>query len=743
MADLSLEGEFKVLRTISQNRTRNTAGYLLEFVASEKGADEAKYSGLRIILYASRELNYVKAFRARLELEKMTEALNPGAFSQAAYGRGFAATFSARLKKGQYEVLEFRRLLRLRESLTHGLEQLRTLWQEDLAPDSVALLNALFLGDKSALQAYDQECLRTSSLSHLASVSGLHLYFILQPLQMLFRACPRLKRFDLALSLCLLLPWYFLLGFRPSFLRALLLFLFNHFGRYSAARSGGLNNLAWVAFCLIFYEPFLIFNLGFQFSFLASAAILILAPKLSQLLLKLCPILGETITELLAVGLAVQLLMFLPQYLISWQVNLFALALNILAAFVVNLIFQLSFLQLALYGLQSLVRTFIFKTFNFSFLNKVLARLVDSTTAAFLTLARKGQALAGQLSGRRQIFLLLTFVICLIAAFFLWRKKAPWPHPKWRLQILQLVLILSSITLTLHFALYQMQPDLELLYLSVGQGNSTLIRYGKTAILIDGGVPEQAYSSVLPALHYFGVKKIDLAVISHGHNDHIGGILELLKLGKVSYLSYPESEVDEPNSPYNQAFWREFKARYPGRSLSAGDQITISSKRGFSLSSASKREDRLEIKVLAPSSQRTWLESNKNDASVVLELSYQDLSFLFTADATAPVEAEIIPLIQGAKLKVLQVAHHGSTTSSTSEFLAAYPPDLAIISVGRNNYGHPKPEILERLASSGRILRTDQDGAILIQYKGGNWTVSTQRRKAKAILVKEGEKLAE
>jgi len=120
----------------------------------------------------------------------------------------------------------------------------------------------------------------------------------------------------------------------------------------------------------------------------------------------------------------------------------------------------------------------------------------------------------------------------------------------------------------------------------------------------------------------------------------------------------------------------------------------------------------------------------RNDDSVVIEVVYGDVALLLTGDIGEEIERDIAPLLTPARIRILKVAHHGSRTSSSSALLDAWRPTIAVISCGRGNrFGHPAPEVLERLASIGAtVLRTDLDGQITIETDGNSLRTATFRR---------------
>jgi competence protein ComEC len=138
------------------------------------------------------------------------------------------------------------------------------------------------------------------------------------------------------------------------------------------------------------------------------------------------------------------------------------------------------------------------------------------------------------------------------------------------------------------------------------------------------------------------------------------------------------------------------------------------------------------VRVLHPKAPDWERQRVRNDDSLVLEIRHGDVAILMTGDIGAGVERSIVPSLTPARVRILKVAHHGSRTSTSQALLDAWKPQIAIVSCGRGNpFGHPAPEVLQRLAASGvRIYRTDHDGQITIETDGRTLTVRTYLRKA-------------
>ena len=254
-------------------------------------------------------------------------------------------------------------------------------------------------------------------------------------------------------------------------------------------------------------------------------------------------------------------------------------------------------------------------------------------------------------------------------------------------------------------------PDdkLHISFLDVGQGDAILIQKGSQQALIDGGPSPQALTVGLGEQMPFWDRTIELVILTHPHSDHLAGLLEVLPRYKVNQVLYPDldykilsSLLDYESSLYDE--WldliKEKDIKYT--LAQAGQQIDLG--------------DGVIIKVLNPQTPLlTGTASDINNNSVVLRLTMGRASFLLAADIKQEAESKLIGQRADLAGTVLKVAHHGSATSTSPEFLAVVDPKAAVISVGENRYGHPSDEVVERLkkeVGSENIFRTDKQGTI-------------------------------
>ncbi len=240
--------------------------------------------------------------------------------------------------------------------------------------------------------------------------------------------------------------------------------------------------------------------------------------------------------------------------------------------------------------------------------------------------------------------------------------------------------------------------NLEIYFLDVGQGDSELVVLpGGVEVLIDGGPPNGRVLENLGGLLGRGDHYIDLVVLSHPQLDHFGGLIEVLKRYRVGVLVWNGFEG-------TSAAFHDFRKAIEENNvqevvLRAGDRISYKESEFIVFSPG---EDALEVR-------------NTNDTSLVLELNSKNSRTLFTGDISAEIENSM----SGYDVDILKVAHHGSRFSSSASFLNAVKPEAAVIGVGKNSYGHPTFQTLERLEDAGaQVFRTDSDGTVKFVIDG-------------------------
>lgn len=248
-------------------------------------------------------------------------------------------------------------------------------------------------------------------------------------------------------------------------------------------------------------------------------------------------------------------------------------------------------------------------------------------------------------------------------------------------------------------------PLLSVHYLDVGQGDSIFIELpNRKTVLIDTGENYHG-SGILDYIRRCGYERIDYLIGTHPHSDHIGSMAYIVRRFEVGEIYMPEVAA-------NTAMYEELL------SCIRRKEITVHpGKAGVTLPGG----DNLTLTLLGPV---TIDEENLNNSSLILKLEYEKTSFLFLGDAETE-ELESVTLDMSAD--VLKVGHHGSRTSTSAELLDRVKPQIAVISVGKDNdYGHPHPETLDFLQQIDcSVYRTDLDGTVTVTSDGARLSVST------------------
>jgi len=255
------------------------------------------------------------------------------------------------------------------------------------------------------------------------------------------------------------------------------------------------------------------------------------------------------------------------------------------------------------------------------------------------------------------------------------------------------------------------EKNLKIIFLDVGHGDAILIKTpeGKNT-LIDGGPDKNIIYKLDQYIHFYQ-RKIDLMILTHPHPDHLNGLVEVLKRYPVGQVFY--NGVIESHPSYLE-FLKEIEEKKIKKEVVWLGKFT--------------EIDGSKIEIIFPFEDLSGQNfKNDNEASIVLKLTFDKIKVLFTGDATKKVEKKLIENNLDLKAEILKVAHHGAKDATSFEFLEKVKPIYAVISVGKNRFGHPSLRVLRNLEKIGaKVLRTDKIGDIIFEINGEKIEIKTK-----------------
>ncbi|WP_168157262.1 DNA internalization-related competence protein ComEC/Rec2 [Sporosarcina ureilytica] len=574
-------------------------------------------------------------------------------------------------------------------------QHIRETFPESLIPEAEALL----IGDRSGMSEEDAANYRKLGITHLFAISGLHvglLVFIVR--ECLLRL--KIRRENVDVLLIILLPLYAIIaGGAPSVWRAVIvtiLVLLTIYGRLPMKLDSA---LAISAIGFMLYKPYVIFQPGFQLSYLAALSLILSSKILSRQSSKLK--LSFLVTMISQLSLyPILLLHFYELSLSSFLVNLLYVPLYSVVILPMNLILLL------LTSVAMPIAKLLF------FLYVPFRALIDQGTVWL-------SAIPYQLwnPGRPASIALVLAVVGVVRFFTLYEVREKLSR------CLPYVLI---PTFLIQFLPYT-ESQLRVTYLDVGQGDSIVIElpYKRGVYMIDTGgtvsFGEKTWRSpttpfevgrkiVVPYLKGRGITEVDKLIISHAHIDHMGGAHEVVEDIRVKEIHIPKNsgDVEEMEKLVRAANDRKVSI------------MEMKDGNGW-------ENNDFGFYYVGPQTE----EYVGNDSSLALYMTTTGPSFLFTGDMEEAAERKFLTKYKFMDFKnpILKVGHHGSKTSSTDSFIKALQPKLAVISAGRNNrFGHPSKEVLETFQKyQVPVFVTADNGSITVLVEGEEFSVSVMQ----------------
>lgn len=685
-----------VIRSVSETQ-RGTPKIIIEpYLIDEHPIDNGQ-----ILLFA-KDLQEVPdpgdTLHVSLQVEPPALRRNPHDFDYRSFLAQQDIYFQSFLKEEAQ--MQLRKKTGLKSALY--MEQLRTAIQRQFFTycdlRSAGILSALILGDRSEVDEETRNDFANTGVIHVLAVSGLHVGYvtlILVALSGFLRLPSKLR----SISVICGLGFYVLLtGSAPSVMRAALMGSLVVVGSMLERKTDVFNTLSAAAFIMLMISPDQISNIGFQLSFSAVLSIVLIFPILQSwcggmifyLPLRLQPIF-KPVLDLFLVSLAAQV-GTLPLTLYYFQkLPIISLIANLFVVPLIGLIVAL--------GLAFLLLGWILPFFAQSW-----GALLDVLIAGMLFLVQYfgGISWAYLTTPRLSTVDLTLLWLTLLSLFFFssgrgFRIAAVW--------------LLIWLNLTMWNRVVK-PMELELVVLDVGQGDAILVHTpkGKTLLIDSGsrfGGQDMGEDVIAPYLRYRNWDQIDLMVLTHPHNDHIGGAESLIGQGLVA-------KVYMPDIHYESYGYEKLKAAI------AQQGIPVESPHSGHIDSSLAP---LFLRVIAPRTVMGDEPANINNSSLVLQAFYGNTSLFLPGDAEEQVESYEKAYGHLLRSDVLKSPHHGSRTSSTDEFLDLVSPRICVISVGeKNKFRHPATKTIAAYETREfDIMRTDFQGAVILGSDGNRW----------------------
>jgi competence protein ComEC len=605
-----------------------------------------------------------------------------------------------------------------------GREKIRRFIDDNASPDSRGIIKALVLGERGDIAKEVNEKFIVTGVNHILSISGLHVAlvaaFFFGAIRFFFKLFPfLLLRVNLnkASALVAIVPvifYTFIAGAGVAAVRSTIMVLSFLLALLLDREKDLYDALFLAAFFILLFNPAALFDISFQLSFLSVAAMLYFIPRFTEFFTPWKTWVFQSWMEQQPRWKR-KLWFYLAGSLLTSVAAI--LGTGPLVVYYFNRISLVGFLSnLVLVPLMGFANTLLsLLTALLVFINQPLARILTDLNGFILNISLALVDLLSRipLASKRVVtptvpeVLLIYGILILAANLKRWKRSL---HA-----LILLAAVYGGIQIHGYASIHHSQ-ELKVTFLDVGQGDAAVLQLprGKVMVIDGGGTPDGSFDPgeriVGPYLWKEKRKKIDYLVNSHPHPDHLQGLLFLLDNFEVKQAWDNGDRGDE--SPLVQGLLER----------SMGRLQTMGRGEGF------REIEGVRVEFLHPP-----LEKNKspsfwgNDASLVLRLTYGEVSFLFCGDVEALGEQEILKAGGNLQSTVIKVPHHGSKSSSTSNFLEAVRPRFAVFTVrGGARPRLPNLGVLERYEAMGvKVLRSDRDGAITFVTDGKDLRVRT------------------
>lgn len=658
--------------------------------------------------------------KVRGKLRQFEEAANKGNFDSKKYYLSLG--FYGKIEAGTIEVInsDYSGIRQgLYEMRMEIIERLEKLCSDNKGIFSIinnknGIIGAIILGDKTDLDSDIKELYSVSGIAHILAISGLHISFIGMAIYRLLRRRFRFL-FSAAVSIPVVLSFGIMSGFGISTIRSIIMFILKIIGEVLGRKYDAITAISLAGLVLLVQNPFVVCNSGFQMSFGAIIAIVLILPIVEEILNT-----DNKIIKVLSANFTISLVM---NPILAWnyyELPTFSFLLNIVVVPLMSVVIVSSivgiFCSCIMFGFGKVV---IFPGCGILELYTFLCNIINKSSVTSIVVGQP-----------KVTIIIVYYAILLVVLFGLKNIRTKYTRAEKERNIIKketglvlekkakkerrikgqnVKLRLACIVgfLLLNCLIYYIpNPGFYITFINVGQGDGILIHGDNgTKVMVDGGSTSEkqvAKNCIVPYLKAEGIGTIDYSIITHTDKDHISGILEILEnnnSNRIRIKNLVMPDINMKDDTYNELIEKAKLKKINVLYIKKGDTLSLG---------------KTKIKCIYP--ETTTTASDKNDYCTVLSVKNKTSKILLTGDISKEIEEKIKDDIE-ENYTVLKVAHHGSNYSSSEKFLKKVNPKYSIISVGKNNsYGHPGNETMERLRKQGGVIyRTDEKGGITIR----------------------------
>ena len=683
----------------------------------------------------------------------------------------------------KYEIIETNKISIVSNIVNYVQNNIKENMFNILDEEQGALCVGILIGDREKISDITEDNFKKSNLTHMLAVSGSHITYIIVALTTILSKTNR--KLSLIITIFFLIFFTVLTGFTASVLRASIMGILTLLARILHRKSDTINNLGISSIIILIYNPYLLVDAGFLLSYAGTIGIIFFSKKIEDGINKIITQklktfsqnikenstvkkvdgtnnentakeknnnrimieVNEVIDDSTVIGAEanrktgttefIEVLEKVVSYIVcSFSVTLSAniVIIPVMAYMFSTISFTFWVSNILAGPVIEVVTIFGFIVYFISIIFPILAQFLGIVLNLLLTILLKIAEISSKIPGASIYIKTPNMCMCVIYYLLIYilfnaktikqfiRKKAIFrlciiKAKKQRKKILVVTII---FTILLNSIIYVTDKNIKIYFVDVGQGDCTLIQTQKRkTILIDGGGSEfgsfdVGESILLPYLLDRGITKIDYMMISHFDSDHIGGLFYIMENLRVDNIIISKQGENSEN------FKKFIKIMQSNNRGGKNKTNVILVKKGDNI----KIDNSSYFEILFPEDE--LINDNiLNNNSIVAKFVSSNFKMLFTGDIEEIAENRLCELYKSTnKLQadIIKVAHHGSKTSSTFNFLELVNPKIALIGVGaNNNFGHPNREVLERIENLGtHIYRTDQMGevSIVIRNKG-------------------------